>query len=62
MRASVGDHVLVHGRHVGEHDRTGLITMVRGLRGEPPYVVRWDDGSEAVYFPSADCVIEQKKV
>jgi len=59
MQASVGDHVVVHGRHVGDQERSGSVTAVRGAHGEPPYVVRWDDGSEAIFFPSSDCVIEQ---
>jgi len=60
MQAHVGDAIAVHSRHVGEHERAGVITEVRGADGTPPYLVRWDDGKEAVFFPSADCTIAPK--
>ncbi|WP_041835089.1 DUF1918 domain-containing protein [Acidothermus cellulolyticus] len=60
MQAHVGDEIAVHSRHVGEPARHGVITEVRGANGTPPYVVRWQDGTEAVFFPSADCTIACK--
>ena len=54
MQAQVGDEIVVHSRHVGEHGRRGRILEVRGQDGQPPYLVRWEDGHEAVFFPSAD--------
>lgn len=54
MQAQVGDEIVVHSRHVGEHGRIGRIIEVKGHDGQPPYVVRWEDGHEAVFFPSAD--------
>ncbi|MBX6370761.1 MAG: DUF1918 domain-containing protein [Acidothermus sp.] len=61
MQAHVGDEIAVHSRHVGEPQRLGVITEVRGPNGAPPYVVRWQDGTEAVFFPSADCTIACKE-
>ena len=61
MQAHVGDEISVHSRHVGEHDRIGVITEVRGPDGTPPFAVRWNDGHEAVFFPSADCTIARPK-
>jgi Domain of unknown function (DUF1918) len=58
MQATVGDHLIVHGRIVGQSDRTGEIIDVRGADGAPPYLVRFSDGHEAVMFPGPDCVIE----
>jgi len=57
MQAQVGDEIVVHGRHVGEHERSGVIAEVRGSDGAPPYLVKWDDGKQAVFFPSNDCTI-----
>lgn len=61
MQAEVGDAIAVHSRHVGEHERLGVIAEVRGTNGSPPYVVKWDDGKEAMFFPSADCTVAHPK-
>ncbi len=59
MRASVGDHIVIKGHHVGDPDRDGEILEVRGENGGPPYLVRWrDDGHEGLFFPSTDASIE----
>ncbi|AUS79278.1 DUF1918 domain-containing protein [Actinoalloteichus sp. AHMU CJ021] len=58
MRADVGDRLHMHSRTVGQQDRTGEIVEVRGPEGEPPYLVRFPDGSEALMFPGADCLVE----
>lgn len=57
MRASVGDRIVIRGHRVGDHDREGKIVEVRGSEGGPPYLVRWSDGHEDVFFPSSDAVI-----
>lgn len=59
MRAHTGDQLLMHGRVVGQHDRTAQILEVLGLRGEPPYRVRYDDGHEAVVSPGPDSVVRE---
>jgi hypothetical protein len=58
MRARVGDRLHVFGRQVGSPERTGQIVEVRGADGGPPYVVRFDDGREALVFPGPDAVVE----
>ena len=58
MKAQVGDELVVKGRHVGDHDRTGVITEVRGEAGGPPYLVRWSDGHESSFYPSVGTVAE----
>ena len=62
MRASVGDRFVVHGRTVGSPERHGVIIEVRGEGGGPPFLVRWDDGHEGLFFPGADSVVELRPV
>ena len=58
MRARAGDTLLVKERCPGEGDREAVIIEVWGKDGRPPYVVRWPDGRQNVFFPaSADTVI-----
>ncbi len=58
MQAIVGDRLFVHGRTVGRRDRTGVIIDVRGADGAPPYLVKYDDGHQAVVYPGPDAVVE----
>lgn len=58
MRAVVGDRLHVHGRVVGTSDQTSEIIEIRGTDGEPPYLVRRDDGHESRVFPGADASVE----
>jgi hypothetical protein len=58
MKARVGDELIVKGLHVGDAVRQGVITEVRGADGGPPYLVRWSDGHESSFFPSAGTVVE----
>ncbi|MCX4960051.1 MULTISPECIES: DUF1918 domain-containing protein [Streptomyces] len=57
MRASVGDRLLVHGRTVGQHDRSAEIVEVLGPEGTPPYRVRFEDGHETLMSPGPDTVV-----
>ncbi|MGW8375754.1 DUF1918 domain-containing protein [Streptomyces sp. ODS28] len=59
MRANTGDHLLMHGRVVGQHDRVAEIVEVLGPDGEPPYRVRFEDGHETVMSPGPDTVIKE---
>jgi hypothetical protein len=58
MQARVGDRLLVHSHAVGQGERHGRIVEVRGREGGPPYLVRFDDGHEALVFPGPDAVVE----
>jgi len=58
MHAVVGDRLHVHGNVVGHPDRLGEIVEVRDKGGEPPYLVRFDDGHTCLVFPGPDAVIE----
>lgn len=58
MQAMVGDELTVKGRHQGDGDRHGEIIEVHGEGGSPPYLVRWQDEHESVFFPSSDTLVE----
>lgn len=58
MKATVGDNLHVHSKHVDEADQIGEIVEVRGPDGAPPYLVRFKDGHERLVFPGGDCVVE----
>jgi hypothetical protein len=59
MQAMVGDRLHVHGNTVGQKDRMGEIVEVRGPSGEPPYLVRFEDGHTGLVFPGPDAVVER---
>ena len=61
MQASVGDSLHVHSNSVGTPDRVGEILEVRGDQGQPPYVVRFPDGHEALIVPGADSIVEHSQ-
>jgi len=61
MRAAVGDRLHVHGRVVGTPDQSSEIIEIRGRDGEPPYLVRRDDGQEALVFPGPDASVEHSQ-
>jgi hypothetical protein len=58
MRASVNDRLVVRSHHVGDPDREAVILEVHGQDGVPPYLVRWNDGHESIFFPSSDAFVE----
>ena len=61
MQAAVGDRLHVHANIVGHPERTGEIVEVRGAGGEPPYLVRFDDGHTGLVFPGPDAIIEHPR-
>jgi rRNA processing protein Gar1 len=58
MNALVGDTIHIHARTVGAQDRIGTVVEIHGPDGEPPYLVRFEDGHEGLIFPGPDCVVE----
>ncbi len=60
MQANVGDGLTVMGRRQGDEERHGVIVEVHGQYGSPPYLVRWRDGSESVFFPSSDVMVQHQ--
>ncbi|MFC9329025.1 DUF1918 domain-containing protein [Kitasatospora sp. NPDC057015] len=61
MHAAVGDQLHIHSRSVGMVDRTGEITEVHGANGQPPYLVRFEDGHEGLVYPGPDSIVEHSK-
>ena len=61
MQATVGDRLHVHGHTVGDPDKMGEIVEVHGQGGQPPYLVRFDDGHTGLVFPGPDAVIEHPR-
>ncbi|MEV6327384.1 DUF1918 domain-containing protein [Streptomyces sp. NPDC051909] len=61
MRASKGDKLVVHGRTVGQHERTAEVVQVMGENGNPPFRVKFDDdGHEAVMSPGPDTTVRHR--
>ncbi|KAJ6015403.1 hypothetical protein N7540_009994 [Penicillium herquei] len=58
MPASVGDRITLHAKTAGEAPKTAEIIEVRGADGNPPYLVRFEDGHEGLVFPGPDDQIE----
>ncbi|HEX4702323.1 MAG TPA: DUF1918 domain-containing protein [Pseudonocardiaceae bacterium] len=57
MHAKIGDRLRVQSRNVGEPVRLAEIVEVRHNDGTPPYLVRFEDGHEALMFPGPDCLV-----
>ena len=56
MQAKVGDHIVVESETVGSPTRQGKVLKV--IKGEigVRYHVRWEDGHESTFTPSAGSV------
>lgn len=50
---SVGDHVEVESESVDRPPRRGVIEEVLRTEPAPRYRIRWDDGHESIFTPSA---------
>ena len=61
MQAAIGDRFHVRGNIVGQPERVGEVIEVRGAGGEPPYLVRFDDGHTSLVFPGPDATIEHAR-
>jgi hypothetical protein len=60
MKATVGDRLVIPGRHVNDRVRSGEIVEVHGPDGAPPYRVRWSGAAEAaLIFPGPDAHVER---
>lgn len=57
MRAVVGDLLRIKGHRIGEPDRDAEILEVHGADGEPPFLVRWEDGHQGLMFPESDAEV-----
>jgi predicted enzyme related to lactoylglutathione lyase len=58
---AVGERVVLEAEAVGRAARHGVVTEV--VRADPPrYRVRWDDGHESLYTPSAGALRRERDV
>jgi uncharacterized protein DUF1918 len=53
MKGKVGDRVSMESERVGKSAREGVILEVLGAGEVAHYRVRWDDGHESTFYPSA---------
>jgi hypothetical protein len=60
MKANVGDQLWVESSSAEQHRREGEIIEVRGPDGDPPFMVRWSDGHEALCFPGPDAIVHPR--
>jgi hypothetical protein len=59
MQAKVGDRIVIKGHHIGEPDRDCQVIEVHGADGEPPFLVRWEDGDhDTLFFPGSDATVQ----
>jgi len=54
MHAKAGDVLIVDGHTVGQQQRQATILEVHSPDGSPPYLVRWNDGHQALIYPGPD--------
>jgi hypothetical protein len=52
-----GDTVVVVAHHVGGARRAGVVLEVLGDKERRHYRVRWEDGTETIFYPSSDATI-----
>jgi Domain of unknown function (DUF1918) len=58
MHAEVGDTLTVKAVNQGEAGPARHDHKVHGATGEPPYLVRWHDDHESLFFTAAGTVVE----
>ncbi|MGI9594620.1 MAG: DUF1918 domain-containing protein [Acidimicrobiales bacterium] len=49
----MGDRIVLPPRGGVGGARTAVVVEVLGEHGSPPFVLRWEDGSESVVYPSS---------
>lgn len=62
MQAVIGDRLHVHSRAVGQTEQLAVVVEIHGGNGAPPYLVRYEDGHQALIVPGPDCTVEHVKV
>lgn len=53
---NVGDRVVVESERTGRSAREGVILEVLGTSEGIHYHIKWDDGHESTFFPSAGSI------
>lgn len=57
MHARIGDHLVVAAPNTSAATRDGEVLDTRGPDGGPPYIVRWSDGHEGLYYPGPGALL-----
>jgi hypothetical protein len=57
MRANPGDRIILAAPSFDAPLRDGEVLEARGGDGEPPYLVRWSDGHEGLFYPGPGSVL-----
>jgi hypothetical protein len=60
VKAAVGDRLVIKATRVDGAVRDGEVIEVRGADGVPPYVVRWSDGHEGLFFPGPGAEVQHE--
>ena len=61
MAFSPGDHVLVEAKSTDRAARRGVVEEVLRDDSHPRYRIRWDDGHESIYTPTAGALKRAKR-
>jgi hypothetical protein len=59
MHACTGDRIVITGHRIGEPDRDCEVLDARGPDDTAPFVVRWGDPQEALFFPVPDAFVPE---
>ena len=52
-----GDRLVLAAPHTSDATRDGEVVEARGPDGGPPYVVRWSDGHEGLFYPGPGALL-----
>ena len=58
MDARRGDRIVIESKRVGQGRRSGEVTRVEGEGDHQRLWVRWEDGHESLFMPSAGAHVE----
>lgn len=58
MHARPGDRLVLAAPHESGATRDGEVLEARGPDGEPPYLVRWSDGHEGLFYPGPGSLLK----
>jgi hypothetical protein len=61
VQTQPGDRIEIEGHRVGEAHRLGDVLEVMGEPGHEHYRVRWDDGTESIFYPGSDAHVVHKQ-
>ena len=57
MRARPGDRLVLAAPHTSEATRDGEVLEARGPDGGPPFLIRWEDGHEGLFYPGPGALL-----